>query len=284
MKKTLLRLLKILGSLSLICILVWNAWDYVGPQKSEISEARQEVAEQALPEMLKAIHGARGEIRSVVMLHLKDDSSDFVTDRLRESIQRSGILDLHDRTLTEKVRDALDLRHPSHNSTSNALEAAAARGADAALFGVVHTFESLNGEASFDVELSLVDRRTGALAMDRQRFTSQRTPGFLSGAIVPDKIIPVGASRRLIGWALLVLLLPVFTISFVRGTVRKGSNMSNASALSVYTGIDALLASMMLGTDWSSLLSLLFFAVALGAAFAYNVWIMTAVVRIEGQE
>jgi len=73
----------------------------------------------------------------------------------------------------------------------------------------------------------------------------------------------------------------VFTISFIRAMVRKESNRANGFTLGIYTGADALLAYLLLGAGVSSVFSALLFALVVGIAFAYNVFIMTFALKME---
>ena len=87
--------------------------------------------------------------------------------------------------------------------------------------------------------------------------------------------------RRLLGWLIAVLLLPVFTIAFIRTMVSKGSNRSNAFVLCVYTLADALLAWFLAGAALNSWFPVLVLIAAVIAAFLYNVSIMTLALRLE---
>jgi FtsH-binding integral membrane protein len=103
----------------------------------------------------------------------------------------------------------------------------------------------------------------------------------LNPAVVKDSVHELGGVQRFLGWLVLVLLLPVFTISFIRAMVRKESNRANAFTLAIYTGVDALLAFLLLGASFASWLAVLLFLVVVGVAFAYNVFIMSFALKLE---
>ena len=88
--------------------------------------------------------------------------------------------------------------------------------------------------------------------------------------------------ERLLAWIIITLLLPVFTINMVRGTVRRQSNSANFFALSIYTVVDILLMSLLMLGQLP--LGLTIAAVGLsgvGALF-YNISVMTWAVRQAG--
>ena len=78
-----------------------------------------------------------------------------------------------------------------------------------------------------------------------------------------------------------MLLLPVFTIAFIRTMVRKDSNKTNAFVLGIYTVADALLAWLLIGAAIGSLWAVLLLIIGVAAAFLYNTKIMTFAVRLE---
>jgi hypothetical protein len=63
--------------------------------------------------------------------------------------------------------------------------------------------------------------------------------------------------------------------------VRKESNRANGFTLAIYTAADALLAYLFLGAGLGSVVSALLFALVVGLAFAYNVFIMTFALKME---
>jgi len=78
-----------------------------------------------------------------------------------------------------------------------------------------------------------------------------------------------------------MLLLPVFSISFIRYMVAKKSNRINAFTLGIYTVVDLIFAYFMIGGRFGSFVSVLIFVLAGLCAFAYNVRLMTFAVKLE---
>ena len=90
----------------------------------------------------------------------------------------------------------------------------------------------------------------------------------------------VGAPLVL-GLALVVLLLPVVTITFIRTMVAKRSNGINAFTLGIYTAIDMILAYFMVGMSLATTKSVVLFVGASIFSLVYNVAVMNYAVRLE---
>lgn len=273
-------LLSRLGTLAFAFYLAWLGWDALGPRKPEVGAARREVADRLIPTILEDLRQSRGDIRSVALLHFENDPSDYITDRLRQEIEQSGILDLHDRTVAEKARNLLGLRHRGYGDT----EAAVARGRDlgvaGVIFGTVDAFESSKEGTRLDLDVRFAAVSDGRLLLDRH-YDRAPTGSLINLAAGDEPLGRLGFVPRLLGWALAVLLLPVFTIGFIRAMVRKESNRSNALTLGIYTAAAILLAYLLLPPNFASWLSVLCFVALAAAAFAYNVSIMTFALRLE---
>ena len=101
------------GTVALGLYLAWEAWGTLGPHKPEVSPTRARLADQLIPTVLEDLRLARQDVQSVALLHLENDPSDTLTHKLRAAIEQSGVFDLRDRTLGEKLRDTFRLRHPA---------------------------------------------------------------------------------------------------------------------------------------------------------------------------
>ncbi len=275
-----MRITSRLGLLALAGYFAWQVRDAVLPAKPPISRGRQEVASQLLPTIVEDLRQSRGEVREAVLLPFADDPSGYVSDELRQEIVSRGILDLGDRTVGERIREGLHLRQTTCDNVAEAAAEARSRGAPAAIWGIVHTFESSPQGAVLDVEVHLLDVHSAKDVFSR-RFTRDLDNTPLTQTLADVKANGARILERVSAWLIAALLLPVFTIEFLRATVRKESNRWNATALAVYTLADAILA-MLLGGAGLSTPALV--ALVLGAAvvgFAYNVLIMTRVVKAE---
>jgi hypothetical protein len=269
-----------LGAVALICYIAWLAWDNLGPHKPEIGPVRREFADKIIPAVVDDLRTSRGNIRQAALLHFENDPTDYFTNQFRAVVEQSGILDLRDRTVGEKIAGLTNLRH----TTYGALDAALARGRDlgaqGVIFGTIHSFESHGGGAAIDLEVCLADVSTGQVVFSR-RYNKDTAPLTMIAANVGVATKNFPWFQRLFGWLIAVLLLPVFTIAFIRTMVRKGSNKTNAFVLGVYTLADALLAWLLVGAALNSWFPVVVFIAAVAVAFLYNIRIMTFALRLE---
>ena len=269
-----------IGSIGLALWLFGLGWVHLGPRKPEVGPMRRQVAEQVVPQAVEDIRLGRQEVRGAALLHLSNDPSDFVTDLLRDSIEKAGVLDLPDRSFLEKARNLLRLRQPFYDDLDSAVARGKSLGAAAVLFGRVERFESGPKGAQFDLDLTLASVDDGKVVFTK-RYSRDIAPGLFSNPVVQEQMQAIKPARRFLGWVVIVLLLPVFSIAFIRAMVRKESNRVNAFTLTVYTVVDALLAYLLLGVALTGWLSVLLFIVAVGAALAYNFRVMNFALRLE---
>jgi hypothetical protein len=272
--------LTLAGTLALVFYLSWLAWGRFGPRKPPVSALRRQVAEQVLPAVVEDLRKNKGALQTVALLHLANDPADFVTDQLRAGIEQSGFVDLLDQRAAEKLGRALNLRVASVGELDAAAREGRGLGVQGVIFGKVLAHESYPGGAKMDLEISLADAAGGQVLFSK-RYSKEIPGGALNPAAIEDSLERMGNMERLLGWSVVVLLLPVFTIAFIRAMVRKESNRSNAFTLGVYTAVDALMAYLLLGAGLRNWVSGLLFVLAVGAAFTYNVFIMTFALKME---
>lgn len=269
-----------IGAIALVLYLGWLAWGQFGPRKLEISPLRRQIVDEVLPAIIEDLRAARGDVRDVVLLHFKNDPSDYITDQLRSAIESAGILTLRDRSLGEKVRQSLSLRQTEFGDLAPALAIGREAGAEAIIVGAVGEFESAGSTARLSLNVQLVESRSGALLMEKA-YEREQLGGLLSAAALGRVIDSVPFVQRLLAWLLAVLLLPVFTVGFIRAMVRKESNSTNAFVLGVYTGADALLALLAFGGLPGSWLAGVLVLVGIVGAAAFNMAVMTFALRLE---
>jgi len=269
------------GTLAFAVYLAWLGWVHLGPRKPEVGPMRKQVADLIVPKIVEDIRAARTNIQTVALLHLVNDPSDYVTDQLRSGIERSGIVDLRDRTVMEKARNVLRLRHPSFNAPGPAVKQGKRLGVQAVVFGQVNVFETSHGKAKIDVGVMLAPVDGSGELLLYRNYSHQISAGLFNNAAVQEKMLSVRPAQRFFGWVVIVLLLPVFTIAFIRAMVRKESNRVNAFTLTIYTVVDALLAWLLLGAAITGWFSVFQFIVAVTAALAYNYKVMNFALRLE---
>ena len=271
------------GTVLLAGYLFWLGWANLGPRKPEIGAVRQELADQAIAEVVENVRQNRGETQDVVLIHFVNDSTDYFTKQLRSVIEQHGVLILRDWTFAEKLRDKCNLEQPSCATINKAVNIARSRRAGQVLFGKLTVFESYADGANIEVEYTLADCTSGN-AIYSGTYTNDVSGSMLASmvpAALEEAIKNTPWLRRILGWLIIVLLLPVFTVSFIRGMVAERSNKTNAFVLSIYTLADALLAWLLAGAAVTSGLSTLVLVLAVATAVAYNIRIMTLAVRLE---
>ena len=269
-----------LGTAALALYLAWQGWSHFGPRKPGLGAERRQLVDQVMPQVVEDLRQARRDVHSVVLFHLMDDPTDYVSDRLRAELEQTGIFEMRDRSLTEKVKKALSLQITSVADVDAALQASQRLGAQGVLYGGVHVLESYPGGAKLDVQIILAKIDGRQIILDR-RYTKELSTTALNPAAMQEGMSKISAAQRFLGWVLMVLLLPVFSIGFIRVMVRKESNRANAATLAIYTAVDGLLAFLMVGASLESWISALMFLALVGAAFGYNMFIMTFALRME---
>lgn len=274
------KLLPKVGAVALAGYIAWLGWAHLGPRKPEIGPVRRELADRVVPKIVEDIRTSRDELRHVALLHFGSDPTDYFTDTLRSTIEQRGVLDLRDRTVMEKARNLLNVRHPSYAATDAAVAEGRELDAQGVLYGAIHAFESYPGGSKIDVEVHLADVSTGQTVFTK-RYSTEASPTASVTAAMQEASQSFPWFQRLFGWLIAVLLLPVFTIAFIRAMVRKGSNKSNAFVLGVYTLADALLAWLLVGAALNSWFPVVVFIAAVAVAFLYNIRIMTFALRLE---
>ena len=268
------------GTLALVSYVAWSGWGTLRPETPQIGIARKDLADKVISSVVDDIRSSRGALRHAALLHLGNDSTDYFTDGLRRAIGQAGILDLRNRTISEKVRKLLKLRPSSQPSTEAVVKYGEHLGVGGVLYGAVHTFESYPTGARIDIEVSLADVSTGQNVLSK-RYQVETSPGSSVVAAVQERARAFPWFQRLFGWLVTVLLLPVLTINFMRAMCRRKSNRANALVLAIYTFIDALLAWLLVGAALNSWWAVAVFILAVAAAFAYNVRVMTFAVKLE---
>jgi hypothetical protein len=268
------------GTLALVLYLGWQAWMNFGPRKPELSPLRRQIADEVIPQIVEDLRQGKKDIVSIVMFPLMNDTTDYLSDQLRGQIERMGIFDLSDRGLGEKLRKQFNLRLKGAADVDAALAASRNLGADGVLFGSIYAFESSAQGAKLEVRIMLAKINGQVMVFDR-RYSKELAPGLINNAVVQEKMLQISWPQRLLGWVLVVLLLPMFTIGFIRAMVRKGSNQANASLLAIYTAVDAILAFLLVGAHLTDWVAVWLFLLLVGAAFVYNVFIMSFALKLE---
>ena len=262
-------------------------WYALGPKKPKADEVRQAVGSCAIESVIGHLRENRGDIKRIAVLHFRNDPTDYLTLTLRGKLYSHGTFEVEDTRFSEKLRNLLFLRNTEYHTVNQALKYAKGTNIQAVVIGDIENFESLDNGAILTGNVKMVDVQTGKVIADisinentTNTFTNQmrkvmNVPGDKSGsAMLPWHI-------RLLTFAVIVLLLPAMTFSFLRFMVAKKSNKNNAIVLAIYTVVDAIVASFTIGGHFDSMVSVILFLAATVLAFIYNEWMMTFALKLE---
>jgi hypothetical protein len=282
----------VIGWLATVILSVTVLWSHYGPEKILPDEKRQEIGVKVVDQITSQIQEQRGTAKRAILLHFANDPTDFVTDRLREKISSSGILDLNDLGFWEKIRKQLNLRIEGCDSLVSALKTVEGEEVDAVIWGKIDQYESFKNSVIMKGSWQLVDIKTGNIICEGKidEDTTRELPAKVADKIdeITEKISPIAQVTQTVAWynrflifLLVILLLPIMTISFLRTMVSKRSNGINATILSIYTVIGMILAFFMVGACFASALSVILFIVASLLAFIYNYFMMSFALKLE---
>ncbi|HUW35573.1 MAG TPA: hypothetical protein VM223_28515 [Planctomycetota bacterium] len=269
-----------LGTLALVGYVAWLGWENLGPHKPEAGPVRRQLADELVATIADDIRVSQPVVRQAALLHFENDPSDYFTDRLRAVIEQNGTFNLTDRTAADKLRNVLQLRHPAYGSKDDACTRGRKLGVPGVIYGTIYSFESFSGGAKIDVDVTVADPASDDVIFQK-RYSKDTTLAALAGPAVQEKMAKVPWVTRGLAWLVVVMLLPVFTIGFIRTMVRKESNRVNGFTLAIYTIADAILAFLLVGAALTWWLPVVVFAAAVAAALAYNVKVMGWAVRME---
>ena len=219
-----------------------------------------------------------------------------MSNTLRQKINTSGVLNLDDQTFIEKFRNFLNLRNYGVNSREAALAAVKdEKRIQGVLWGRLDRFESSGSKVCIKGEWELVNVANGKVvcsnkididtinhpASSLNIFTAPANNTANSNAAVPAAGGSIPWWLRICGFAVTVLLLPLVTFGVIRAIVVKRSNGINAAVLAVYTVIDAILATMMIGGNFGSNILVVVFTLAVILSLLYNSMMMSFALKLE---
>jgi len=278
------------GALALVTSVGMQVWDRVTPEKPVISEERMEAADEVVPTLVESLRGAREKLRSAALPDIIDDDSGYLTHELRTAITQHGILNLRDQSLARRVQRTFGSQQTDGKDLASAVAYGKSLGVEVVVFGAVHRFESSPDGAALELTLNMADVETGKLLLTKRFVRGAQPPP--AAATAADGVVETIqrrqstwwiAAKRFIGWLLVVLLLPVFTIGFIRSMARRDTNMSNLVTVLLYTSGAALLAFLLIGSSVGVAWRVILIVAAASAAFFYNGYMMRVGMDLEGQ-
>ena len=278
-----------IATLAFIIYISYLGWMSLGPEKPIPDEKRQAVAGKAVDTLREELREGRGNINTAVLIHFANDTTDFISDSLRNALNYSGVLALEDRTFSEKIRNKLNLVNRGCANRKEALKAGRDAGTDGVLWGVIERFESFPGGAIVKGRWELLETATGAVRVKgiidedstpKEPLPEKKTVGKFTettGKLCSFGPLPL----RIAGFLLCVLMLPVVSFTFIRSHVAKGSNKGNAIILGVLTFIDMLLAFLLVSGAFAAPAGVFLFLGGSAAGFFYNASMMRFAKKLE---
>ena len=218
-----------IGMLLLVGYIGWQGWVNLGPGKNP----RQDLADRAIPIIIEDLRNHRGEMRAAALLPFTGDSSGYFNETIRETILRQGTFELAEPGVIDQLKVKLGIAPGSVELPEDAVAAARNMDVDCVIFGRIDQFESFAEGAQLDVTYYIANVESGETVQKGRYFEDTSKPNQPSGIADSNagdgndsSVITTGASnnvswwvRRAFSWSIVVLLLPVFTIGFIKSMV-----------------------------------------------------------------
>jgi len=271
------------ASMAVIGGVAWLGWQHLGPETPNVDSELADAGKTVIAQVVTDLRKNREDVRHVALLRFEGDGSGAVTEALRERIEFSGALDLEPKGLITKARKHLNLREPDYGEASEALAEGKSLGVEGVIFGKVRRFETVAGGVAWDIDVGFGEVGSSKTLMQKTYSHDDSTDAKATTADAGAADSASGYSwfTRSLAWLLIVLLLPVITISFIRAAARKNSNGANAFVLGVYTLSDAALACLLVGAALTSWPGIIMLVIATGLALAYNIRMMSYGLHLE---
>ncbi len=290
------------GAILLALFLVLQGYLIIRPSTSPLDPARAEAADRVaadVGEALGAYANSAWSGKYVKVERLQGDQGDHLRTRIESALQSgtncrlvtdSMLAGLRDQVAAKAARlgivkaaaaDAWKGRPVA--TTGAALGVAREAGLDYVVYGVVEDFRTLNGIASLRAAIEVAGKGS-AVPVFRRTFKNQSGMVFAHVDIGRQPGKRGGASLRLSGWLLFVVLLPICTAPFWREQLERESNFVNFTCLGALTSVDALvtwsLMGFRLGTVWLGVV----FTLAVVLAWSYNLLVLSTLERNRERE
>ena len=216
--------LKFLGTAAVVLSAALLLWHFLAPERPEADRPRKNVADKAMVKLMEDLRAQRGEIKEIAVMHFKNDGSDYVTQTLRKKLATSGIFEVAEADMMEKITIMLKLRNRGSFSTEEAVRYGRKFEVQAVITGILERFESMKGGAVIRGTVRIIGIPDGKLIAEIPVRESTVVNIFgkrkSSAAVNSVPAAPAAAGFpwhiRFLIFVMSVLLLPVLTISFLR--------------------------------------------------------------------
>ena len=293
MFKLVFNIVKIVVFACLFCV---TAWYWLTPSTIPLAASRKEVADAAVKRMMEDIRANRGSAKTAILLHFDNDPTNYVSDSLRNQILSTGILDLEEVPLIDRIRAKLHLRIPTHATLEEATNATAQAGTDLVIWGQLTAFETTNDDSAvINGQFHLIDAQTmqpsftGTISSTEDAVVTEPPQDTQVTTVTEQTTAPsvsayettVPLYARILAFLFIALLLPMITFPFFRSTAARRSNQANAVVLILYAAIGGILAFLMIGGSFATPALTALFFIAFIANIIYDLAMLSYATRLE---
>jgi len=242
-------------------VVAWEGYMLLKPPLPELDEPRRDVADRACWEAVGQLPSMPADALAVVC-KLENDRTEYVTRKLREVIDRKGVVRLPPEGHWDRVREELKLPESEVIGRDEAGRVARWANASFAIYGRINRFTSDQSQGRIDMELHVLDVVTG----------EPLGPRIAVVAPKPGEGVVMGLTGfwRVVVWVLIVGLLPALSFPFIKQVLEKESNTATGLMLAAFAMVGWLIASAMVGFEVRHWLTTLLLVAAFGVALAYN--------------
>ena len=266
---------------SLFCL---TGWYWLTPASSSIPASRKDAANAAIKLMLEDIRANRGDAKRAALFHFDNDPTDYVSSNLRKEILSTGILDLEEISLPNRVRSKLNLRIPVYASLEEVVAAPVNKTTDLLIWGQLTAFElNADNTAVISGDWYIINAKTkqtifkGTISTSRENTTTdmqQNTASSVSSSAI-------NLFYNILVFTLFALLIPIITFPLLRSTAAKRSNQANAIVIALYGTIGGILAFLMVGCSFARTSTTILFFIAFIANIIYDLAMLSFATRLE---
>ena len=293
MFKLVFNIVKYLVFAVLFCV---TAWYWLTPEPLPLAASRKEAADAAVKIMVEDIRVNRGAAKSAVLLHFDNDPTNYVSNALRKEILSTGILDLEEIPLIDRIRAKLHLRIPTFATLEEATNATAKAETDLVIWGQLTAFETTDSDSAvINGQYHLIDAQTmqpiftGTISTMKQEVATETVSDAQAVAVVEQATEPTVSANeatiplyaRILAFVFIAILLPMITFPFFRSTAARRSNQANAVVLVLYAAIGGILAFLMIGGSFATPTLTALFFIAFIANAIYDLAMLSFATRLE---
>jgi hypothetical protein len=255
--------------------LLWLAYEAFGPTHYKIDTILKTLSDRVIKQAVNDIPKFKG-VETVAVLNFKGDYNGYVTETLREALNRTGKFKILSKSLYDRLAAEFDWRKTDVSTLAEALDRGRKSGTDAVIFGEVPNLMQDENEAKIEMIVRAAD-----VKMQEPVFIQEYAQNIQKHATslryMGTKMTETSFGLKLFLWLLFTVFLPVATFFIPKRIFAKESNFLNFALLLSYTLLSFLFAFILAGFRvtgfWNSLLLIL----ALGLSGTYNYFALSLI-------